>query len=68
MSIELAICGRFGLTYTVNMVFKSDSINSCMHTQVALNGVPDLTFHVKYESFCFFATDRIRLAAEPLLP
>ena len=49
---------RFGLTYTVYMVFKSESINPCMHTQVATNVVPDLTFHVKYESFCFCCVKR----------
>ena len=53
MSIELTICRRFGRTYTVNMLFKSDSINPCMHTQVATNGAPELSFHVKYESFFF---------------
>ena len=51
MLIEHAICGRSGLTYKFNIVFKSESIDSCMHTQVAINGVPELTRHVKYESF-----------------
>ena len=57
ISIDLDIhetTGRFGLTYTVNMVFKSDSINPCMHTKLTINGLSELTFHVKYESFCFF--------------
>ena len=51
MYVRIAI---FGLTYTVNMVFKSDSINPCMHTQLTVNGVSEFTFPVKYYSFLLF--------------
>ena len=64
MSIELAICGRFGLTYTVNMVFKSDSINPCMHTQVTINGLSELTLRKIREFFTFWRKTVVNMTNE----